>query len=46
VDTSDLEGTIPEQPKHLTMDDELWFHGLIDHKLQESMRAVNWDIQL
>jgi hypothetical protein len=28
------------------MDDELWYHNLIDHKLQESMRGVTFNIEL
>jgi hypothetical protein len=46
VDVYDLEGTIPEPPQYLTMDDELWFHGLIDDKLQGATFGVNLDIAM
>jgi hypothetical protein len=46
VDVHDLEGTIRESPRYLTMDDELWFHGLIDDKLQGATFGVNLDIEM
>jgi hypothetical protein len=46
VDACQLEATIAKPPSYLTMDDELWFHNLIDHKLQESMRGVTFNTEL
>ncbi|KAF9779687.1 hypothetical protein BJ322DRAFT_1113477 [Thelephora terrestris] len=46
VDARQLEATIARPPHYLTIDDELWYHNLIDHKLQESMRGVTFDTEL
>ncbi|KAF9782635.1 hypothetical protein BJ322DRAFT_1110510 [Thelephora terrestris] len=46
VDARQLEATIAKPPSYLTMDDELWYHNLIDHKLQESMRGVTFNTEL
>ncbi|KAF9777250.1 hypothetical protein BJ322DRAFT_1115159, partial [Thelephora terrestris] len=46
VDARQLEATIARPPLYLTIDDELWYHNLIDHKLQESMRGVTFDTEL
>jgi hypothetical protein len=46
VDARQLEATIAKPPSYLTIDDELWYHNLIDHKLQESMRGVTFNTEL
>src|ERR1700709_227079 len=46
MDTQQLEATIAKPPSYLTRDDELWYHNLIDHKLQESMRGVTFNTEL
>ena len=46
VDARQLEATIAKPPSYLTMDDELWYHNLINHKLQESMRGVTFNTEL